>query len=129
MVWMPFFLKRILYSHKPFDRRMHPRSFPKQEIECSCIRDEFGQKVESPLVIINVSRAGMLVSTNEAKIYPHTPIQVKFKAPSLAEPILVDAEIVRTYRRKDMRFYYSGLKFTDRNDKNVQLLLDTLLKT
>lgn len=128
MVWMPKFLKAVIFSHKPFDRRKYPRTSPFKEIECSLIYEEMGQKKEIPLYVMNVSRVGMLVSTDEVKIYPATPAQIKFKPASRPEPVLIAAHIVRTYRRKKLRYYYSGLEFNDSEDKNVASLLDLISK-
>jgi hypothetical protein len=66
------------------------------------------------------------VCTDEKKVYTGTKAQVKLKSSAGREPLFINAEIVRTYRRKSMPFYYSGLEFEDQNEKNIQLLLDLL---
>jgi len=128
MIWMPKFIRSVFYSHKPFDRRRYSRSSPYRELECSLLYEETGEKKEIPLLVMNVSKVGMLVSTNEVKIYPETPVRIKFKPASQPEPALITAQIVRTFRRKGIRFYYSGVEFEDANDKNVGLLLDLVSK-
>lgn len=116
-------LMRLLRRFGPFNRRRYPRIEPHQMIKCTCIYADSGHPVECPSEILDVSRIGLLLMTNENKIYPHTEVEVRLQLPSHAETISIHGKVVRTYRRHLQSWYHSGIK-VKKNDPGIKLLVD-----
>ena len=120
-------IKEIFFSIKPFDRRKSVRFKPQIYISCFCIYVKSGKKKESPSEIIDVSKDGLLLMTGEDKILPPTEVEICFQLPGRQEIDCIQGKIVRTYRRHTENWYYSGIKFTDNQQKGVQSLLDIVI--
>ena len=107
-----------------FNRRKGDRFTSFCSIECMCIYKESGRQIECSPYIKDISKGGLLLMTNENKIYPDTQVEIRVKLPNRQEAVSVQGKIVRTYRRETGVWYYSGVEFQNKKDKNIQLLLD-----
>jgi hypothetical protein len=124
---IPRFLRRYFFNIKPFDRRRHERFPSAKEIDCICSYDNFGQKTEVALLVMNVSKGGLLACTDQIKIYPGKEVEIKFKPHDSGSSFCVKAKVVRTLRRRDQQIYYSGFKFLDSNQKDIQAFINSLI--
>ena len=114
---------RLLRRFRPFNRRRYIRLEPRQVIKCVSIYMDAGLPVECPSEIINVSRIGLLLMTNENKIYPRTEVKIKLRLPVYLEEISISGVVVRTFRRHLQSWYHSGVK-VKRSDPGIKLLVD-----
>ncbi len=116
-------LLRYVLGIKPFNRRRHPRREPYGMILCACRCVQDHQTVEFACEIANVSLGGVLLMTNKIKLYPHTAVEILFHLPGDAGLRSVRGAIVRTYRRQGQSWYYSGVKFSNPQERAVAELL------
>ncbi|MDD2689944.1 MAG: PilZ domain-containing protein [Candidatus Omnitrophica bacterium] len=114
---------RFLRRFGPLNRRRYPRLEPRQVIKCVCAYMDRGLPVECPAEIIDVSRGGLLLMTNENKIYPHTELKIKFRLPIYLEELSISGVVVRTFRRHLQSWYHSGIK-VKKSDPGIKLLVD-----
>ena len=119
-----------IHKLKPFDRRRHKRLVPNYHpIKCNCVYTESGKNIQFPAEIIDASKSGLKLMTNENKIYPNTELTVCFVLPPSEKVLSVHGTIVRTYGVYFAELYYSGVKLDDENEESIRLLLDFILKT
>lgn len=114
---------RFLRRFPPLNRRRYARLEPRQVIKCTCNYMDRGLPVECPAEIIDVSRIGLLLMTNENKIYPHTEVKIRFRLPIYLEEISVSGTVVRTFRRHLQSWYHSGIK-VKKSNPGIKLLID-----
>lgn len=119
---------QFIRKFSPFNRRQHPRFETNRSIKIVCIYAQSGQKLDYSAEIVNISKAGILIMTNENKIYPKTEVEFRFQLPSRKEPISIHGRVLRTYRRHMQNCYYSGVEFKNKEEEGVGLLLDFVLK-
>lgn len=117
-------LEKFFRRAKPFERRRDARFIASCTIECLCLYKESGRQLECLSYIKDISKTGLLITTAECKIYPQTEVELRIKLPNNQETISILGRVIRTYRRETGIWYYSGLEFQDRSEKNVRLLLD-----
>jgi len=127
MKLIPRPLRKAVFGLKPFDRRKHPRLKPDKEIPCFCVYEDSNQRLEFPVEIMNISKGGSLIITSEYKVYPGTKVELKFKPPLQQEFSIIKGKILRTFRPRHQYIYYSGIKFDEGNEKNIQLLIDSVV--
>ena len=116
-------VERFIRRLKPFDRRRFPRIKTHPPVQCIVRYLEKDEKKEGTVYINDVSRGGLLLSSND-KIYPQTQVMVLVQLPSRPQPLSIQGEVLRTYRRGLDDWYYSGVKFTRPQEEDVLLLLD-----
>jgi len=92
-------------------------------IECKCVYLNGGQEQESLSEIVNVSWGGILLLTNEKKIYPKTDVEIRVQLPFESEIISLRGFIVWTHRKHEQSWYYSGVQLHDPRQKGVETLL------
>lgn len=113
---------QLFYRFRPFNRRRAPRFEPYRLIECTCVYLSDGQRQESLSEIVNVSRVGLLLVTNEKKIYPKTEVEIHIDLP-FGKIILLHGVIVWTQRKHSQSWYYSGVELHDSEKKGIDELI------
>ena len=116
---------KFLYHFKPFNRREDLRVEPNVVINCVLeYIDNEGRKLITQAQITDVSGSGALLEMGEIKFYPKNRVSIIIQMPSQQEQFTIHARVVRTYRRKGQNTYHSGMKFVDRLEPGIQVLLD-----
>ena len=110
---------------KPFNRRQDERFIPLHPLEC--VYTKVGQGGDFSVSVMDISKGGLLLATGEDKIYPSTEVEMRFQLPNCQEAIYICGKIVRTYRWKEIAQYFSGVKFLNREDQGIKLVLDFAL--
>lgn len=118
---------KFIYKFKPFNRRKDERVQPCRLIKSICTYIDSGKEIQVTPDIVDVSKGGLLIATQN-KIYPGTKIEIKLQFPEKKETISVHGEIRRTFRRHSQSWYFSGVRFLDKEEKGIQVLLDYALR-
>ena len=115
----------FLYKFKPFNRRKDPRFQPKLVISCLLdYSDKDGQKIQCQAQVTDVSNSGALLEMGDVKFYPKNEVSMNFQLPGQQEQFTIHGRIIRTFRRKGQNFYHSGLKFVNKLEPGIKVLLD-----
>lgn len=113
---------------KPFDRRKDIRFQIVHNIQCVCEYTKSEQQVKCQAWICDISNGGLLITTGEEKIYPGAVVTIRFQIPSCQKTISVTEKIIRTYRRRTEHWYYSAVRFQNREEPEIKELLDFALR-
>ncbi len=106
-----------------FNRRRYVRYKPQELLECICEYTRLGQTIELKAEVVNISQAGVLLITDEHKIFPDYILTMKFTLPSRKEAIVVRGTVLRTFRRRAERWYFSAVAFQDNQEEALQQIL------
>ncbi len=119
---------RFIRSLKPLDRRKNPRFQSRPPVECMCVYTQSGKQLECSSAILDASIGGLLMMTGKNKIYPGTEVKIQFHIPSYPELISLTGKIIRTSRRLTDDNYSSAVKFQNKEEPGINLLLDFILR-
>lgn len=119
-------LRGLWYQLRFVNRRRYPRLEAAGKVSCLCSCKKEGTAETFLCIVVDVSRAGALVMTSERKFYPKAKITLIFNAPFCPEGISLEATVVRTYRKHDQNWYFSGVRFPDPDDPALLRLVGGL---
>lgn len=115
-------LKRLIRAIKPFNRRADARFIFTAPFACRCSFAQSGRKQECAAACLDISRSGMLLMTTATKIEPGTETEVFFE-PRAGAVVTVKGKIVRTFRLHAEKWYFSGVRFSDKKQPGIAFLL------
>ena len=116
-------IRKFIRSLRPLDRRKFLRVVPQNPLRCFLLYESASAQVRVECDIINISQGGIKLVTGDQKFFPKTPVQLEFQGASQNPPVILNARIVRTYRRHTEKWYYSGIQFSANQDDAIALVL------
>jgi c-di-GMP-binding flagellar brake protein YcgR len=115
-------LKRLIRALKPFNRRLDVRFNFFEPFACRCSFDRAGRQQECDAACLDISRSGMLLMTAATKIEPGAQTEVLFE-PRRGAVVTVKGKVVRTFRLHTEKWYFSGVRFSDKKQLGIAFLL------
>jgi len=102
------------------------RRYQLDHFRCICIYTDHDKEIRHPVVVVDISEGGLLMITENVKIYPDTPVTIELKYPETDDVILLTGVIVRTYRREHGMFYRSGVEFKGMDKEKIKQVIKTI---
>lgn len=116
------FLRRMFFDND----RKHERHISSGGVKAMCVYVKHGNRVEFPVLILDVSEGGAKLSMGNFKIFPKSNLEISLESPDRQKKVTLRAEVLRTYRRHHEGAYYSGVRFKKGCEDAVKVLLELI---